>query len=275
MKFSAYTDNSNTDTLGVTINSCGHIFANSGRYINRPGGRCDWLIFYIAKGSEKFFLKQDIIAKAGSFIIFKPHEKQEHICISEKTSEFYYVHFTAPEQLLASFESSHIYQASPSAKICELFEELLYEIQLKAPGYSKICSGTLFRILGLLERGIDKSTDTLNEYISKIEFVIQLMNREFYAQHSLMHYATYCNMSKFHFLRVFKEITGESPIDYRNDIRIEHAKELLETTSLSINEIGTQVGYASATYFCDAFKKKVGISPIKYKNTKVKSTVLP
>ena len=75
-----------------------------------------------------------------------------------------------------------------------------------------------------------------------------------------------CNMSKFHFIRVFEKIVGESPIEYRNNIRIEHAKELLLDTAHSVSEIGESVGYTSSVYFCDAFKKKVGISPLKYRN---------
>ena len=93
-----------------------------------------------------------------------------------------------------------------------------------------------------------------------------MMNREYEKDYSLEDYAKICNMSKFHFIRVFEKITGESPIDYRNSIRIEHAKELLLDTSLSIADIGESVGYASNVYFSDNFKKKVGISPLKYRN---------
>ena len=74
-----------------------------------------------------------------------------------------------------------------------------------------------------------------------------------------------CSMSKFHFLRVFRSITGASPIEYRNRIRIEHAKALLSDTFLTVSEIGSRVGYASPSYFSDAFKKEVGISPKEYR----------
>ena len=75
-----------------------------------------------------------------------------------------------------------------------------------------------------------------------------------------------CDMSKFHFLRVFKNITGRTPIEYRNNIRLEHAKELLVDTSSSIAEIGREVGYESNVYFCDYFKTQVGMSPGQYRN---------
>ena len=78
-------------------------------------------------------------------------------------------------------------------------------------------------------------------------------------------YAKLAKMSKFHFLRVFKEITGVSPVEYKNKVRIEHAKELLEDTNLGIGEIGISLGFSSSSYFCDAFKNKVGISPTQYR----------
>ena len=74
-----------------------------------------------------------------------------------------------------------------------------------------------------------------------------------------------CCMGKFHFLRIFKEFTGCSPMEYRNTIRLEHAKELLTDTDLFIEEISQRVGFASNVYFCDAFKSKVGLSPSQYR----------
>ena len=75
-------------------------------------------------------------------------------------------------------------------------------------------------------------------------------------------------MSKFHFLRVFKDITGTSPLEYRNSIRLDHAKELLEDTNIPINEISREVGYSSDTYFCDVFKTKIGMSPSSYRKSR-------
>jgi len=80
-------------------------------------------------------------------------------------------------------------------------------------------------------------------------------------------YANMCYMGKFHFLRIFKNITGSSPIEYRNNIRLEHAKELLTDTDSSIDEISRNLGYNSNVYFCNAFKAKTGMSPSQYRKT--------
>ena len=130
-----------------------------------------------------------------------------------------------------------------------------------------ICVSKLFNIMSLLKRETAKSDEVKGRYFDKISFVIQSMNKEYYKSYTLSDYAKMCNMSKFHFLRVFKEITGTSPLEYRNEIRLEHAKELLKDTTLPINEISSKVGFSSGAYFCDAFKNKTGLSPLQYRNS--------
>ncbi len=264
MIFNAYADGAD-GWHGVALRSCGHIFAKKGRKILRPEGRSDWLLFYIAKGSEHFFLEREIDAAEGSFIFFKPFEKQHHVCLEEKTAEFYYLHFTAPSALdLLGFESATVYAAKPCPKIRELFEEILAELQTKQPCYEKLCVAKFFEIVALLSRRAANLSDPHERYAGQIAGVLQLMNREYGENRSLEEYAQLCRMSKFHFLRVFREITGYTPMEYRNKLRMEHARELLEDGDLGVSEIGARLGYASASYFCDAFKRKTGVSPTQY-----------
>lgn len=265
MIFNAYSDTT-AGLLGISVESSGHIFAQYGRKISRPKGREDWLLFYIAKGSERFYLDREVDAPEGSFVFFKPHEKQEHVCTYEGTSEFYYVHFRAPEGFdLFGFESSTVYSAKPSTKVRDLFEEILDELQRKQVCYERICVTKLLDILGMLSRRAENPNNPQRRYADQISFVIQLMNREYDKNYSLEEYADMCKMSKFHFLRIFKETVGISPVEYRNKLRIEHAKDLLEDESIPIGEVGARVGYTSASYFCDAFKKKTGLSPAAYR----------
>ena len=265
MLFNAYSDT--TDGIfNVYLKSAGHIFAENGRSISRPNGREDWLLFYIAKGSETFFLDKREVAPEGSFIIFKPHERQEHTCFEDKTAEFFYIHFMAPENFdTLGLESSKVYNAKPSSKVRDLFEDILTELQSKQTHYEKVCVFKLFEIISLLSRRIKKEISIHKKHSDKITFVIQTMNKEYYENYTLLDYAKMCSMSKYHFLRIFRDITGLSPLEYRNRIRLEHAKDLLEDLSLSVNEIGFQLGFSSPSYFCEAFKKKTGVSPKRYR----------
>ncbi len=271
MIFNAYSDGQN-GIFGVSVRSAGQIFAKSGRTISRPSGREDWLLFYVAKGSERFFLGGGTVdAKEGSFIFFRPYEKQEHICVGDKKAEFYFVHFDAPEDFdLFGLQSSTIYDSDADSTVSDLFSEIISELQTKRAMYEKICAAKLMELIGQLARREADEKVSRDRYGSQISFVIQNMNREFFEDRSLEDYADMCKMSRFHFLRVFKEVTGQSPMEYRNSIRIEHAKRILEEEDIPVSDVGLRVGYASPTYFCDAFKKKVGSSPQKYRqNTKV------
>ena len=62
----------------------------------------------------------------------------------------------------------------------------------------------------------------------------------------------------------FKQIYGDSVFSFLFDYKMEHARRLLETNQFNVNEVGTQVGYSTASHFIAAFKKKFGTTPKKY-----------
>ncbi|MEU2169550.1 helix-turn-helix domain-containing protein [Micromonospora chersina] len=71
--------------------------------------------------------------------------------------------------------------------------------------------------------------------------------------------------SKFHFTRVFQRITGISPGRFLSALRLQKAKRLLVSTSLSVVDISVQVGYNSVGTFSSRFSRSVGMSPTAYR----------
>lgn len=71
-------------------------------------------------------------------------------------------------------------------------------------------------------------------------------------------------MSLRNLTRRFKSATGDSVLSYFHRYRIEVAKELLKTSSLTIQEISTQVGYEDIGYFYHVFKKQTSQTPKSY-----------
>jgi transcriptional regulator GlxA family with amidase domain len=67
------------------------------------------------------------------------------------------------------------------------------------------------------------------------------------------------------FARRFREATGYQPMDYVHAIRVEESKQLLETDSSSIEEIGHLVGYEDPGSFRRLFKRKAGLTPAAYR----------
>ncbi len=69
-------------------------------------------------------------------------------------------------------------------------------------------------------------------------------------------------VSPFYISKIFKLVTGDTPIRYLINIRLDKAKELLEESpELSIKEVADQVGYDDAYHFSKLFKKRFGVSP--------------
>ncbi len=73
-------------------------------------------------------------------------------------------------------------------------------------------------------------------------------------------------MSVRSFNRRFRLATNTTPLQYLQDLRIEHAKALLKRSNLVISEIADQVGYQDASYFSELFKKHNAITPYQYRN---------
>lgn len=91
--------------------------------------------------------------------------------------------------------------------------------------------------------------------------------REHYADSrlSLEKTAQAIGVSSVYLSRLFKQELGTTFVAFLTQTRISKAIQLLNATPLSIAEIAEAVGYESQHYFSTAFKKAVGVSPIRYR----------
>ena len=67
------------------------------------------------------------------------------------------------------------------------------------------------------------------------------------------------------FIRRFRDATGMTPLDYVHALRLEEAKQMLETGNQSIEAIANEIGYEDTSFFGRMFRRKVGIAPGKYR----------
>ncbi|MCG6873399.1 MAG: GlxA family transcriptional regulator [Gammaproteobacteria bacterium] len=72
-------------------------------------------------------------------------------------------------------------------------------------------------------------------------------------------------MSTRNFTRRFRQATGETPLNYLHKLRINCAKQLLETDFKSVQEICYQVGYEDVPFFRQVFRRSTGLSPTDYR----------
>ncbi len=67
------------------------------------------------------------------------------------------------------------------------------------------------------------------------------------------------------FKRRFRTATGYSPMDYVQTLRIEEAKQLLETGDMATERVAESVGYEDPAFFRRLFKKRTGVTPSRYR----------
>jgi AraC family transcriptional regulator len=84
---------------------------------------------------------------------------------------------------------------------------------------------------------------------SRIEDVTEFMQANLAQDITLSDLASHVNLSTGYFLRSFKSATGKTPIQYRLEMRLTKARELLSHTALPISEVATMLGFSSHAQF--------------------------
>ena len=96
--------------------------------------------------------------------------------------------------------------------------------------------------------------------------LMDTMRRRIDKAFSLAELARMAAMSERTFIRRFKEATGTTPADWLTVIRLDRARELLESSSHSIDSIAEQTGFGTATTMRHHFRRKLGTNPTAYRS---------
>jgi transcriptional regulator GlxA family with amidase domain len=67
------------------------------------------------------------------------------------------------------------------------------------------------------------------------------------------------------FKRRFQLATGMAPLEYVHTLRIEEAKQMLETGPAPIEAVAQEVGYEDPAFFARLFRRRVGLTPAQYR----------
>lgn len=103
------------------------------------------------------------------------------------------------------------------------------------------------------------------EYIHKFNQLISYIDDHITENIDIDSIAESTGFSKYHFLRLFKQYTGNTFADYINLRKLKKSEELLERSALSIGEISTASGFSSISTFNRIFKQYKGCSPTEYR----------
>ena len=240
-------------------------------------------IFIITSGSgEQIIGQQSYDLKAGDVFVIKGSE--EHSLRNTNKLCYFNIMFRLEnleiddcdvipgfwmlfvhEQIAPFISQMHI-EGELFQSVLDLCEHLFTEYQLANPGYASICRSLLVYLIVLLSRNY-KPVDSL--VYSNSESLIQaviFMQNNFTDKVSLAELADIAGFSKRHFNRLFIRHYGLTPMQFLNDIRLNHALYYLKSSSFSISQIATLCGFQDSNYFSKCFKQKYKTSPSKWLN---------
>lgn len=106
-------------------------------------------------------------------------------------------------------------------------------------------------------------------YAERIQDSIEFIHNDYGTSITLDDLAEKAFCSKYHYLRIFHSMVGESPMDYLRRYRLEKAVYEIMSTKKSITEIAMECGFNSSIVFCRMFKIAFGITPSSYRRNRI------
>ena len=241
---------------------------------------------YILSGKGKYKVNGTVYpVEAGDFIMCNPGVKHNNIVINPKepTVEFFAgftdFHFkNMPPNSIVLKDGGYILHTTAELKqeISKHCYEMLAENEANKPGKYFMLKTHLMQILLLILRDlsdVDNSKQKSYNFESynksyAVKKIITYLNENYAHKISLEQIAKNMYLSPVYISKIFKEETGESPINYLIKIRLEKARDiLLHSEGRSIKHIANSVGYDDVYHFSKLFKKYYGVAPLYYKKS--------
>ncbi len=181
---------------------------------------------------------------------------------SEVFGEFIIIDFESiPEYHNEGIQSFYI---KNNAAIQNLFINIDKEWTYRKFAYKKKCMSILYEIITLLE------VNEICKYIDEDKMAMIRPAVEYIEKHyndpriNVDILCSQANVSEAYFRKLFTAVYKMPPTRYIQTIRINKAKDLLNSNINSVGEIADLVGYSNIYYFSNAFKKETGFSPSEF-----------
>lgn len=241
----------------------------------------EFMIFYIEQGEALIHCNsQAIPVCSGDLIVINSNEVHYLENLGSHLVEYYLlINFSfllsrqedlCQTKYIAPLMEQHFRfqnHIKDDKEFLDLVLELIHEYEQQDSGYELLIKAGLYRILVLLMRryitvvSYQKEDERRNNTMDQLRPVLQYVDRHYAQKLTLTELAAMANMSRHHFCRLFKSITGKPPIEYINHLRLNEAMKLLNKGHLNISEIALAVGFNDSNYFSRLFKKYKNCPP--------------
>lgn len=246
-----------------------------GYYFDPEKGRIlhEYQLCYISEGQGFFESKyqQRCSIKEGTMFLLFPGEWHTYYSDLNIGWKEYWIGFKGTEidariqnGLLRKEKS--IFHVGVNNNIIQLYQQAIGFALEENTHFQFMLAGITNHLLGYmyyLDR--NRSFNTNITLVKQISRAKAWMQEELEEPLVIQDLAKRLEMSYSLFRKRFKEYVGISPSHYLQDIRLQKAKELLQVTNLSVKEIAYLLHFESPDYFSTQFRKKVGVSPSKFR----------
>ncbi len=232
-------------------------------------------ILYIVKGGGWFVSahqpKRPL--KAGDAVILYPHEWHSYAPDSDTGWSEMWIGFTGDnaERLVNDFfpdKSRPIHHVGVSDTLYTAFENAYKIAEEQLPAYQQQLAGYVTLIISTIYARSIQLPYLDNPDTNNINLAMKYMRQNLNCNFRMEDIAAHSGMGYSKFRKEFKEYTGFSPAQYLLRLKMERAKELLLSTSLSCKEISFRLGFNSTSYFNKLFHLHQGQTPKEFRTFK-------
>ena len=238
-------------------------------------------LFYVVNGNGSFIAEgSEFPVSRNDMVIINPHvqhtEKSlhttplEYIVLGIDGLSFSSTSIASAQDVLSmQTASGAVYKYNmTNSNVYAYLNIMLEEISHKEDNYESVCQNLLEVLLICMLRNnhlsiVQSSNTILNRECTQIKNYLDANYSENITLDTL---ASITHMNKYYMAHAFTKYIGVSPINYLLQKRIQEGKSLLESTSYSIAQISTTLGFSSQSYFSQTFKKATGKTPIQHRN---------
>ena len=138
--------------------------------------------------------------------------------------------------------------------------------QNRGLGYELQIKGLLLCLLSTLVAQSDGLPPSENADTRRLKTLLQYVTTHYADNLPVVEAAAVCQCSPSHFMRWFKQMTGQSFTAYLNACRLNAAAEALRTTDDTVLTVAERTGFKNLSYFNRAFKARFGQTPAEYRS---------
>ena len=257
------------ETFPFHIREYGYFEAGNHYYTQRKDGE-GYLLFYTVSGKGRIsYEEKDYVLTPGIAVIIDC--KRYHKYNSEENWNFYWMQLDGKSAgtycRLLNGDQLKLIAIRNSAEFIEQYRTLEEYVSVRSIENDIMISNTVSNVLSQLfyEKQHNTAENTMKNR-DRLMPVIKYLNDHPAEKITVEHMAKLAFLSKYYFIRCFKESYGQAPYEYLTNLRINNVQKLLCSSDLTLEQIAVKSGFCDSKNLIKNFKKITGKTPNEYRN---------